>query len=414
MTGQATPLNISELNARVKGVLEGSALLRGLLVTGEISGYKYQASSGHHYFTLKDDFARVECAFFRGQAWSLTFRPANGMKVIVQADATLYPRDGRYQLLVKRMHMAGEGEYLLRLAQLKAKLEAEGLFDKSKKPPLPAMPRTIGVVTSITGDAVRDIIKVSRRRNPSIGILIADTRVQGERGPAEIVAAIERLNRDARADVLLVGRGGGESESLLTFNDEGVARAIAASKIPVVTCVGHETHYTLADYAATERASTPTDAATIAVNDVSVLREQLDGLMTRMRAALTGGQRERRLQLGRLTASALFRYPLRSMIEPRRQALDRLDGRLMAVMPVNLERRRHRLEALSASLRALNPAAVLDRGYAVVSRGGRVIGGAAGVSPGDELVIRMADGRICAAATSVEIEDRAHEQENDL
>ena len=404
-----TPLNISELNARVKGVLEGSAMLRGLLVIGEISGYKYQASSGHHYFTLKDDFARVECAFFRGQAWSLTFRPTNGMRVIVQADATLYPRDGRYQLLVKRMQLAGEGEYLLRLAQLKSRLEAEGLFDRSRKPPLPAMPRTIGVVTSITGDAVRDIIKVSRRRNPNIGILIADARVQGERGPAEIIAAIERLNRDGRADVLLVGRGGGESDSLLTFNDEGIARAIAASRIPVVTCVGHETHYTLADYAATERAATPTDAATIAVCDISVLRDQLNGLIGRLSAALAGGQRERRLQLGRLAGSALFRYPLRSLIDPRRQLLERLNGRLSTVMPTGQERRRHRLDALSASLRALNPAAVLDRGYAIVSLGGRVIGGAACVTPGSALTIRMADGSIRATATSIEIEEKDDE-----
>ena len=409
MNAQQRPLNISELNARVKDLLDGTAALKGLLVVGEISGYKYQASSGHHYFTLKDDFARVECAFFRGNAWGLSFRPANGMRVIVRADAGLYPRDGRFQLYVRQMMPAGEGEYLLRLAALKAKLEAEGLFAPERKRPIPRMPRVIGVVTSVSGDAIRDIVKVSRRRNPHISILIADTRVQGERGPAEIIAAIERLNRDGRADVLLVGRGGGESDTLLTFNDEGVVRAIAASRIPVITCVGHETHYTLSDYAADERTSTPTDAATRAVPDIAQMREALSGLMDRVYAAMAAGQRLRRAQMARVSQSAVLRYPERMLIDTKRQALTGLSARLSTVMPMQLERRRHRLAAMDASLRSLNPEAVLNRGYAIVSREGRIVPGAAALAPGDIIDIRMAGGSIGAEVRSTRIEDNENE-----
>ena len=261
-------LSVSQLNEYVRRLLAGDPMLRSLRVQGEISGFK-RYTSGHLYFTLKDETASVSCVMFRTAAESLDFRPQDGQRVTISGSASLYPQRGQYQLYVERMQREGVGELYMRFEALKRKLAAEGLFDQAIKKEIPAYPRVIGVATSPTGAVLRDIVRVARRRDPNISILLAPTSVQGAGAAAEIVQAIELLNRQGEADVILCGRGGGSIEDLWPFNEEIVARAIRASKIPVISCVGHETDFTIADFAADLRAPTPSAAAELAVPEAA-------------------------------------------------------------------------------------------------------------------------------------------------
>ena len=347
-------LSVSELNEYARKLLAADPLLRGLEVTGEISGYKHHYS-GHRYFSLKDENARVQCVMFRQNAIGLDFQPADGMRVTVRASASIYPRDGSFQLYVTAMRQAGQGDLYARFEKLKQKLLAEGLFDPARKRDIPRMPRVIGVATSQTGAAIRDIIQVARRRNPGVGIVVAPCAVQGAGAAEDIVRAIERLNRQGECDVLLVGRGGGSIEDLWAFNEEVVARAIAASRIPVISCVGHEIDFTIADFVADLRAPTPSAAAELAVPEIAGLREDLNALLVRFAAAMRSAQSLRRLRLERLASSTPLKAPAQAIIAPRQEQVTRLSQRLEAAMPSLLERARHRLDALSASLRALNP-----------------------------------------------------------
>ena len=337
-------LTVSELNEYARKLLAQDPLLRGLEVTGEISGYKHHYS-GHRYFTLKDENARVQCVMFRQQAMGLDFQPADGMRVTVRASASIFPRDGSFQLYVNAMRQAGQGDLYVRFEKLKQKLLAEGLFDPARKRDIPTMPRRIGVVTSQTGAAIRDIIHVARRRNPNVGILVSPCAVQGASAAEDIVRAIERINRDGTCDVLLVGRGGGSIEDLWAFNEEIVARAIAASGIPVISCVGHEIDFTISDFVADLRAPTPSAAAELAVPELAKLKEALDNRVRRVAAALGHGQRIRRLQLERLLNSEAFKHPSQTLVAPRREAIARIDEKLKSVLPELVKgrhRRRHR------------------------------------------------------------------------
>ena len=397
-------ITVSELNEYARKLLAGDPLLRSLEVTGEISGYK-RHYSGHRYFALKDEGARVQCVLFRQQAMALTFEPEDGMRVTVRASASIYPATGSFQLYVNAMHQAGQGDLYARFERLKQKLLAEGLFDPARKREIPAMPRVIGVVTSKTGAAIRDIIHVARRRNPNVGIIVSPCAVQGEGAAADIVRAIERLNQNGECDVLLVGRGGGSIEDLWAFNEECVARAIAASKIPVISCVGHEIDFTIADFVADLRAPTPSAAAELAVPELAQLRQALDGCVRRLAGALGRGQQLRRLRLERLCATTAINAPGRLMIEPRRAALEAATRRVDALIPAMLERNRHRLNALEASLRALNPEAVLERGYAVVRQNGRVLESAIGADVNAPIVVQLNDGELTANIASVAPKD---------
>lgn len=398
---ETVALSVSELNDYTRRLLAGDPLLRNVEVTGEISGYKHHYS-GHRYFSLKDESARVQCVMFRQSASGLEFQPADGMQVIVRGSASLFVRDGSYQLYVNSMRKAGQGDLFARFEALKKKLMAEGLFDPARKREIPMLPRVIGVATSQTGAAIRDILQIARRRNPNVGIVVAPCAVQGASAAGEIVRAIERLNRHGQCDVLLVGRGGGSMEDLWAFNEEPVARAIAASKIPVISCVGHEIDFTIADFVADLRAPTPSAAAELAVPVLDDLRRGLDQLMGRVRGALSAGQRVRRLQLQRLCEAPSMARPAEALVAPRRAALDSLDERLRRAMDAGLDRARQRLEHAETALRAMNPAAVLNRGYAIVSREGAIVTDVAGVQPGDAVTIRMADGSLGAAVTSIQ------------
>ena len=398
-------LSVSELNEYARRLLAGDPLLRNLEVTGEISGYKHHYS-GHRYFSLKDDAARVQCVMFRQNALGLDFTPADGMRVTVRCSASIFPRDGSFQLYVNSMRRAGQGDLYLRFEQLKRRLMAEGLFDPARKRDIPAVPTTIGVVTSQTGAAIRDIIHVARRRNPNIGIVVSPCAVQGAGAAAEIVRAIERLNLRAECDVMLVGRGGDSIEDLWAFNEESVARAIAASRIPVISCVGHEVDFTIADFVADLRAPTPSAAAELAVPELARLKGALNDAVRRLAGALQNGQAVRRLKLERLSGSPALAAPGRTLVAPRRASLQLLEGRLSSAMPKLMERNRHRLSALEASLRALDPEAVLERGYAVVRQGGRITGSALAVNPALPIRVTLSDGEIEANVTTIEQRDK--------
>ncbi len=404
----AAALSVSELNEYARRLMAGDPLLRGLEVTGEISGYKHHYS-GHRYFSLNDDSARVQCVMFRQQAAGLDFEPSDGMRVTVRASASIFPRDGTFQLYVSAMRKAGQGDLYARFERLKQKLLAEGLFDPARKRDIPTMPRIIGVATSETGAAIRDIIHVARRRNPNVGILLAPCAVQGEGAAQEIVRAIERLNRNGESDVLLVGRGGGSVEDLWAFNEECVARAIAASNIPVISCVGHEIDFTIADFVADLRAPTPSAAAELAVPVLSQLRDALDGLITRLAGALAGGQQVRRLELEKLCAATPMAAPRRVIIEPRLEVLAQLDGRARATLPAAFQRSANRLIAAEASLRALSPSAVLDRGYAIVRGNRGIIERAADAAAGENIRITYSDGELGAVIGAVLPRGEEHE-----
>ena len=407
MNGQAygaEALSVSELNEYARRLLAGDPLLRSLEVSGEISGYKHHYS-GHRYFSLKDEKARVQCVMFRQHALGLDFQPADGMRVTVRASASIYPQNGSFQLYVTAMRKAGQGELYIRFEKLKQKLMAEGLFDPARKREIPTLPKAIGVVTSRTGAAIRDIIHVARRRNPNVGIVVSPCLVQGPGAAADIVRAMDRLNRAKACDVMLVGRGGGSIEDLWAFNEEVVARAIAASPIPVVSCVGHEVDFTISDFVADLRAPTPSAAAELTVPRLDQLKADMDGMVARLAGALRSGQRVRRLALERLTASTVLTSPGRTLIEPRLNQLEAIERRLCMVMPARLERCRHRLDALSASLRALDPASVMDRGYAVVRQGGHIVPRATLADGGLPVRVCFSDGELLADITAIESKD---------
>ena len=395
-------LSVSELNEYVRRLLAGDVLLRDVEVTGEISGYKHHIS-GHRYFSLKDAGARVQCVMFRQNAMGLDFKPADGMRVTVRASASLFPRDGSYQLYISQMKKCGVGDLYLKFEQLKQKLQKEGLFDPAIKREIPVMPKYIGIATSQTGAAIRDMIRIARRRNPNVGIIVAPCAVQGADAAGEIVRAIEKLNKDGRPDVILCGRGGGSIEDLWAFNEEIVARAIADSQIPVISCVGHETDFTIADFVADVRAATPSMAAEIAVPVASELQRDLNNAMQRVKSALIQANRVRRAELNRVAASPVFRNPVNVLIGERSVMLDGLWERSCAAVKETVRVRHSKLDRIGGSLSALNPSGVLERGYAYVSKDSKIVSSAAQIAANERLNIHFRDGAVRAKALEREI-----------
>ena len=393
-------LSVSELNEYVRLKLAGDAMLRSVSVRGEISGFKRHVS-GHMYFTLKDDKARVQCAMFRSQATRLDFAPEDGQQVVVTGAAGLYPVSGTYQLYVETMRREGAGDLYLRFERLKAKLAAEGLFDPSVKKPLPYMPKRVGVATSLTGAAFRDIVRVARARNPRVEILICPCAVQGAGAAREIAESVRALDRDGKCDVILVGRGGGSMEDLWAFNEEIVARAIFACDTPVVSCVGHEIDFTIADFVADARAATPSNAAELAVGDASEARGALEGLRRRLTAALNSGERQRRLRLNALGQSPFLKNPEKMLLARKRDALTRLKTRLSGAEARCEERRRTRLRLAERTLFAVNPQNVIARGYACLRADGKIVSDARLLEAGGHIQIDLRNGRADATVDRV-------------
>ncbi len=389
-------LSVGEVNARAREVIESN--FDRVRVLGEISNWRPNRS-GHAYFTLKDDEAQLRVACFRGVARRLHFAPADGMRVVVTGRLTIYAAWGQFQIVADAMEPAGEGELEAALRRLVEKLRAEGLFDAARKRRLPPWPRCVGVVTSPTGAAVRDIVSTLGRRWPVADVLLAPTRVQGDGAAAEIRAALGRLARVRGVDVIIVGRGGGSREDLWAFNDEALARAIAACPVPVVAAVGHETDFTLADMAADLRAPTPTAAAELVAPVRDEVRSGVDGALERVVRTV-----QRRIELERrrldqwLGSYALGR--VRGRVETQAQRLDHLVERAERAVAAGIGSRRARLDATSARLEALDPRSILARGYAMCSdpdRGVPVTSRAAALAAG-RLRVRFADGAVRAGS----------------
>ncbi|TCK03064.1 exodeoxyribonuclease VII large subunit [Marinobacterium mangrovicola] len=442
LTAANRALSVSALNRQVKSLLENSFL--SIQVIGEISNFA-RPSSGHWYFTLKDSKAQVRCAMFRGRNMATGFIPREGDEVVVTARVSLYEGRGDYQLICERMEKSGLGQLQQAFEALKAKLDKEGLFEQSRKRPLPAHPKHLGVVTSPTGAAIHDILTVLKRRFPGLPVTLYPTAVQGQEATAQIVRAIELANRHASADVLIVGRGGGSLEDLWPFNEEAVARTILDSAIPVVSAVGHEVDISISDLVADQRAATPSAAAEMLSPDRNALNLRLQQLKRRLQSRMSWQLEKKRQQLNsarqrlrhpgdkvREHMQALDRLELRLTratarhIQLQRSRVEQLQRRLQRVTPINrinqhrerltqieqlmprlmqghIERNRLRLAQQSGKLQSVSPLATLERGYSILlDNKGQAVSDSTQVNPGDKLEARLHQGRLQCTVDSTE------------
>lgn len=397
------PVSVTQLTQYIKLLLDRDEILSQACVRGELSNYKIH-SSGHHYFTLKDEGAVISCVMFRSDAMRLRFRPETGMKVILSGRVSLFPKSGQYQIYVSHMQPDGVGDLAVAFEQLKKQLSAEGLFDPARKKPLPRYPGTVALVTSPTGAAVQDMIRILGRRWPLARVLVCPVRVQGAGAAEEIAAMLDYVDGHDLADVIITGRGGGSMEDLWAFNEEIVARAIARCDIPVISAVGHEPDVTIADFAADVRAATPSNGAEIAVCDQSELRDALGQLTVRLTRA-----QDRRIsaltdRLNRLKASPVMRSP-EGAIQQRELLLELLRQRLEHAGTRRFQQEEQRLARLAGRLDALSPLKVLARGYALASReDGTVIRAAGELTPGEPIRLRLGQGSARCTVDTIEKE----------
>lgn len=392
----AEPITVTELTARVKMLLETDEELTNVRVTGEISNLSRPAS-GHVYFTLKDAGAQVKCVMWKSTAARIRQPYRSGDAVTVRGRISVYERDGAYQLYVESLITSGTGDLYAEYERLKQSLEAEGLFDASHKRPLPEFPRILGVVTSPTGAAFQDILNVLTRRYPLIEVILSPTLVQGEDAPGQIVQAIQALNALGVCDVILVARGGGSLEELWAFNDERVVRAISASRTPVVSGVGHEIDFTLADFAADLRAPTPSAAAEMITPDIVEIRQDVDALGIRLDQLLQERIAEERSRIDTLRRALRILSP-RSQIQLARERVAELAKRMEAGMLSRIELNSEQLHGLAGRLEAVSPLATLARGYAIVRREQdmAVVRSVADITAAEFLRIRVSDGEFRA------------------
>lgn len=397
MKREEAVLSVSQLNGYIKALMDGDAVLAEVAVRGELSNYKVYPS-GHHYFSLKDAEGALRGVLFRREAAGLRFRPENGMKVIAYGRVTVFPRDGQYQLYCGGMTPDGAGDLHVAFEQLKAKLQAEGLFDESHKKPIPKFPARIALITSPAGAAVRDMLRILGARWPMSRVAVVPVRVQGTEAAAEIAAAIAWVNRHRLADVIITGRGGGSMEDLWAFNEEPVAKAIYASDLPVISAVGHEPDVTIADFVADLRAATPSNATELAVPDQNDIYERLHRLNQRLSQAMLRRLTAERQRLEYLSRSRALQNPL-NYIQDRRVLLDYQRDRLAHGLTVALGRERSRFARLAAALDAMSPLKVLGRGYAIAQReDGGVVRSVKDIAPGERLSLRLSDGTVRVTA----------------
>jgi exodeoxyribonuclease VII large subunit len=392
-------LSVSQLTGYLRQVLENDEILQDLWVSGEISNFA-QPSSGHLYFSLKDSDASIRCVMWRSSAARLQFAPRDGLAVQAHGSMGIYEVSGQVQLYVDTLKPAGEGALYQEYLRLKAKLEAEGLFDEERKRPIPELPRIIGIATSPTGAALQDMLDTLRRRYPIAEVVLAPTAVQGIEAPPGIIAALRRLNTTIHPDVILVGRGGGSIEDLWAFNDEAVVRAVASSEAPVISGVGHETDFTLTDFAADLRAPTPTAAAERASPDQIELMAQINEFAAMHTTILHEYLSDLRWEYDQLE-NALSRLSPTHQIDTYRQRLDEIIMRQTRSMNTLLDKKSLQLENLQQALRSLNPQAVLNRGYAIITRSqdGKVVKNTSQVKKNDSIHIRLSRGELDARIT---------------
>lgn len=393
--------SVTQVNTYIQSMVDSDRLLAGLCVRGELSNYKVYPS-GHHYFSLKDATGALRCVMFKSSALRLRFRPENGMKVLAMGRISVFPRDGAYQLYCTGLTPDGVGDLHVAFEQLKAKLQAEGLFDPAHKKPLPRYPGVIAIVTSSAGAAVHDMLRILRKRYPLSKVLLLPVRVQGAEAPAELCGAIRYVNRWNLADLIITGRGGGSLEDLWAFNDETLARTIYESRIPVISAVGHEPDVTISDYVADLRAATPSNAAELAVPDQAELVRRLRSITSAMGAQLSRQVKLNRKRMEVLASSRPLQSPT-AYVDERRLLLDGVQRRLCTAQQQTLAGSRQRCVRLTAALDAMSPLKVLTRGYAMAqTEDGRLLRTVEQTSPGGRFTLHLADGRIRASVEAIE------------
>ena len=385
-------LSISQLNEYIQHKLDSDAMLSQVAVRGEISNYKLYPS-GHHYFTLKDETSALKCVMFKGNAFRLRFRPENGMKVIAMGKVSVYPRDGAYQLYCTAMAMDGVGDLYAAFEQLKNKLMNEGLFDKERKLPIPQFPRRIGIITSPTGAAIQDIMNILHRRWPVVETELYPALVQGEGAAASLLSGVKYFMSINNVDVIIIGRGGGSGEDLSAFNDEALARAIAASTIPVISAVGHETDVSISDFVADLRAPTPSAAAELAVPDMKEYLASLDSLLKRSRGVITRNLVNAENRLKMLAKSPVLANPVK-YVELRENELLYLGKRIDASYRNILSTKEALFADKIGRFEALNPISVLSRGYSFVQKDDHVVSSAEHLQSGDDITLTFSDGKV--------------------
>ena len=393
-------VTVKQLNLFVKSIIEGEPRLNDVYVIGEISNFKNHYASGHLYFTLKDNDASIRCVMFKGYASRLKFSVSDGLEVIVRGRVSLYEKDGQYQFYAEEMYPDGLGDISLQFEQIKERLTKEGLFDSQNKRPLPEFPKSIAVVTSETGAAVRDILNILSRRYPITEIVLCPVSVQGENAVPEMLDALERVYSLSRCDLIIIGRGGGSIEDLWAFNSEALARKIFESPIPVISAVGHETDFTICDFVADLRAPTPSAAAELAVPDISDINKRLLSCNRSLKSALQDKLNYLKLRFAAVENSPYLKTPQRSLIYSRRQNVDILTDNLINRYNNVLSHYSLRLKQSIASLDALSPLKVLSRGYSVAEINGKVLKSVKNANIGDELTLKLSDGSLICTVDS--------------
>ena len=391
--------SVTDLTRYVKNMIERDGVLRNVAVRGEISNFKRYVS-GHCYFTMKDAVSSLKCVMFKSAADRLKFTPKDGMALVAIGRIAVYERDGVYQLYVENLEVEGVGALHAKLEELKKKLFDEGLFDETHKKKLPKFVKTIGVVTSKTGAVIRDILRVSKRRNKNTQIILYPSLVQGDGAAENIARGIEYFNKNYPVDVLIVGRGGGSIEDLWAFNEEIVVRAIYESKIPVISAVGHEVDVTLSDFAADIRAATPSQAAEIAVADAAEVCRYIENLVMRLKNGALANIKQKKVRLQTVMASAVLTRP-KEMLLAREQRLDLALERLNRVAKAKLEEKERRCALQLEKLDMLNPARVLMRGYSMTELNGKTVRRAKDLKTGDNIRLIFADGEAGASILKI-------------
>lgn len=387
-------VSVSDLNEYIKNKIADDEYLNHVLIKGEISNFKNHYT-GHMYFTLKDDKSLIKCIMFKSYAQKLRFMPRDGMKVFVLGSVSVFERDGIYQIYVQAMEEDGLGDLYTKYQELKRRLEEQGMFDEIHKKKIPMMPKVIGVLTSQTGSVIRDIINVSTRRNPNVYIRLLPVPVQGEGAAEKIAQGIEYMNEHNLADVLILARGGGSLEDLWPFNEEIVAHSIFNSKIPVISAVGHETDFTIADFVADLRAPTPSAAAELAVPDIYELQQKINSYQSRLRMSLVKKVEFMKLRYEKCMSSSVFREPTRKINE---QAI-RLDQNIKKMehsLKSKIDNEKRRYIKLVSTLDAYSPLKTLSRGYSIVEKNGKIIKSKNEMKTGENIEIRLVDGKVDA------------------
>lgn len=387
--------SVSEINKYIKMLFDGDELLNSISIRGEITNFKAHYT-GHYYFTLKDESSTIKCVMFKGYAQFVKFKPADGMKVVINGQISAFERDGVYQIYCKSMSPEGLGDLYLAYEQLKEKLSKEGLFDISKKKKIPFLPQRVGVITSRTGAVIRDIINVSTRRYPNVNILIYPAAVQGVNVASTVIEGLKVFNELNNVDVIIIARGGGSFEDLFGFNDENLARAIYASKIPVVSAVGHETDFTICDFVSDLRAPTPSAAAELVYPEYTEIVSRIEKDKNRTIIAMKNYIERKRQYVERLKAAKLEKVPL-DQVNKYRLAIDSMMTKSEATLKYMIEKYRTRCVKSIAKIDTLSPLKTLTRGYSVVEdEDGKVIKSVNDVSSNQEIKITVTDGKVSA------------------